>query len=168
MADMPARWPVSPATPDAAVNAFTLMKVIGRDIWIGVWAFVLSIVATTCWQTDNRPARTRGQIWRRFPKFVLGFLAASLIITVVARGYSYADYQKLVLPSLVTSAAVAAGVGLHVHVPQHRARPPGSGISRRSARGPSMPSRPGSWSTSTLGYVLSTQVFVDFWTRLGQ
>ena len=26
------------------------MKVIGRDIWIGVWAFVLSIVATTRWE----------------------------------------------------------------------------------------------------------------------
>ncbi len=28
---------------DAAVTAFTLMKVIGRDVWIGVWAFVLSL-----------------------------------------------------------------------------------------------------------------------------
>jgi uncharacterized membrane protein YadS len=29
---------------DAAVSAFTLMKVIGRDIWIGVWALVLSML----------------------------------------------------------------------------------------------------------------------------
>ena len=29
--------------PEAAVTAFTLMKVIGRDMWIGVWAFVLSL-----------------------------------------------------------------------------------------------------------------------------
>src|SRR5580658_8252522 len=54
---------------DAAVNAFTLMKVIGRDIWIGVWAFVLSIIATTFWQADNRSEAKAGQIWRRFPKF---------------------------------------------------------------------------------------------------
>ena len=32
---------------DDAVSAFTLMKVVGRDIWIGIWAFILSIVATT-------------------------------------------------------------------------------------------------------------------------
>src|ERR1700733_13856638 len=76
---------------DAAVNAFTLMKVIGRDIWIGVWAFVLSIVATTRWQSSDAQKADAGQIWRRFPKFVLGFLAASVIITLVSRGYSYAD-----------------------------------------------------------------------------
>ena len=35
---------------EAAVSAFTLMKVIGRDIWIGVWAFVLSLIATTRWE----------------------------------------------------------------------------------------------------------------------
>src|ERR1700761_5571364 len=37
-------------TPDAAITSFTLMKVIGRDVWIGIWAFVLSIVATTRWE----------------------------------------------------------------------------------------------------------------------
>jgi len=36
--------------PDAAVTAFTLMKVIGRDMWIGVWAFVLSLIATARWE----------------------------------------------------------------------------------------------------------------------
>jgi hypothetical protein len=30
---------------DAPIHSFTLMKVIGRDIWIGIWAFVLSIVS---------------------------------------------------------------------------------------------------------------------------
>ena len=38
---------------EAAVTAFTLMKVIGRDIWIGVWAFVLSIIATTRWESSG-------------------------------------------------------------------------------------------------------------------
>ena len=44
---------------DAAVNAFTLMKVIGRDVWIGVWAFVLSIVATTRWQSTGVQSASR-------------------------------------------------------------------------------------------------------------
>src|SRR5205807_4522239 len=38
-------------TPDQTIWAFTLMKVVGRDVWIGVWAFVLAIVATTRWET---------------------------------------------------------------------------------------------------------------------
>src|ERR1700675_3816537 len=53
--------------PDAAVNAFTLMKVIGRDVWIGVWAFVLSIVATTRWQSTGIQSKPNvAEIWRRF------------------------------------------------------------------------------------------------------
>src|SRR5579862_9691773 len=79
----------------AAVNAFTLMKVIGRDVWIGVWAFVLSIVATTRWESTGVRGRAgAGEIWRRFPKFVLGFLIASAIITIVSRGYDYVSYKK--------------------------------------------------------------------------
>ncbi len=67
---------------DAAIAAFTLMKVIGRDVWIGLWAFILSLVATTRWSTTGIKSRTGpGEIWRRFPKFVLGFLAASVILT---------------------------------------------------------------------------------------
>jgi len=37
-------------TSDQAVFAFTLMKVVGRDVWIGIWAFILAIVATTRWE----------------------------------------------------------------------------------------------------------------------
>jgi uncharacterized integral membrane protein (TIGR00698 family) len=89
-------------TPDQAVWAFTLMKVVGRDVWIGIWAFVLAIIATTRWErseTGNKP--NAAEIWWRFPKFVIGFLVASLLITVIASGYSLADYDKLVKPALV-------------------------------------------------------------------
>lgn len=89
-------------TSDAAVNAFTLMKVIGRDMWIGVWAFVLAIVATTRWERTGVEHRTgAAEIWRRFPKFVLGFILASVLVSLVSRGYAYADYKKSVLPGLV-------------------------------------------------------------------
>jgi hypothetical protein len=37
----------------------------------------------------------------RFPKFVIGFLIASAIVTVVSHGYSYADYKKALQPALV-------------------------------------------------------------------
>ncbi len=89
-------------SPDAALNSFTLMKVIGRDVWIGIWAFILSIVATTRWDdTGIKRKPDAGEIWRRFPKFVIGFLLASLIITVVTASISYADFKKATTPDLV-------------------------------------------------------------------
>jgi len=71
---------------DAPINAFTLMKVIGRDIWIGIWCLILAVVSVVFWEKGETSQRTvgAGVIWERFPKFVLGFLAASVIMSVVA------------------------------------------------------------------------------------
>lgn len=87
-------------TGEAAVLAFTLMKVVGRDAWIGIWAFALAIVATTRWEARGGKANA-AEIWRRFPKFVIGFLVASLIVTSVASGYALEDYNRLASPKLV-------------------------------------------------------------------
>jgi uncharacterized integral membrane protein (TIGR00698 family) len=89
-------------TGDQAIFAYTLIKVVGRDVWIGIWAFVLAIIATTRWdrgEAGNGPRAT--EIWWRFPKFVIGFLLASLLVTAVTSGYSLADYNKLAVPALV-------------------------------------------------------------------
>ncbi len=74
---------------DAPIQAFTLMKVIGRDIWIGIWALVLSVVSVVFWERRRAYKGPTGRlgvsvIWERFPKFVLGFLAASVFMSVVA------------------------------------------------------------------------------------
>jgi uncharacterized integral membrane protein (TIGR00698 family) len=100
--DLAGHVPGIAGTSDQAVFAFTLMKVVGRDVWIGIWAFVLAIIATTRWEatgTDQRPAAA--QIWSRFPKFVIGFLLASALITWATSGYSLGDYNKSVVPVLV-------------------------------------------------------------------
>jgi len=89
-------------TPEASVQAFTLMKVIGCDVWIGVWALVLSVIATTRWESNGVTSRADvGEIWRRFPKFVLGFLIASVIVSLAAKGLSYDAYKKTLTPELV-------------------------------------------------------------------
>jgi uncharacterized integral membrane protein (TIGR00698 family) len=89
-------------TQDQAVWAFTLMKVVGRDIWIGIWAFVLALVATTRWERTGIESKPElAQIWWRFPKFVIGFVMASLIVTAVTSGYSLGDFNKSVNPALV-------------------------------------------------------------------
>src|SRR5262245_28406196 len=89
-------------TTEQTLTTFTLMKVIGRDIWIGIWAFIFALIATLRWERETTGARpSAGEIWCRFPKFVLGFLIASALATLIAAGYSYSDYKKLVEPNLV-------------------------------------------------------------------
>jgi uncharacterized integral membrane protein (TIGR00698 family) len=153
---------------DTAVAAFTLMKVIGRDVWIGVWAFVLSLIATTRWERTGIQSRPdAGEIWRRFPKFVLGFLLASAVITLVSRGYDYTAYKKEVLPGLVgplqalrTWAFTFAFLSI--------------GLTTKFREFVSVGARPfyafsiGVAVNVALGFVLSTQVFNEFWNRLGQ
>jgi len=90
-----------PGKQDDAVWAFTLMKVVGRDIWIGIWAFVLALISTMKWERKNGQRPDAAEIWWRFPKFVIGFVIASLIITAISQGYSFADYGKIVKPELV-------------------------------------------------------------------
>jgi len=73
--------------PDDPINTFTLMKVIGRDIWIGIWCLILAVVSVMFWEKEKEGAKRTvgpGVIWERFPKFVLGFLAASIIMTMVS------------------------------------------------------------------------------------
>lgn len=87
---------------DDAVNAFTLMKVVGRDVWIGIWAFILAYVATTRWQAEGAAGKANAsEIWRRFPKFVLGFAIASLFVTAIASGYSREDFEAIVQTDFV-------------------------------------------------------------------
>jgi len=89
-------------TADQAVFAYTLIKVVGRDVWIGIWAFVLAIIATTRWErTEVGGKPDAGEIWRRFPKFVVGFLLASVIVTLVTRDYTLSAYNADVVPRLV-------------------------------------------------------------------
>ena len=152
--------------PEAAVAAFTLMKVIGRDVWIGVWAFVLSLVAATRWERSGVDGRVgAADIWRRFPKFVLGFLVASLLVTVFASGYDYGDYKKQVLPGLVAplqALRVWAFTFAFLAI----------GLTTRVRDFVSIGARPffaftlGVAVNVLLGFFLSTHVFADFWNRL--
>jgi uncharacterized membrane protein YadS len=151
-----------------AVAAFTLMKVIGRDVWIGVWAFVLSLVATHRWDRTGVQSRaTAGDIWRRFPKFVLGFLLASAILTLVSRGYTYGNYKKELVPALVAPLQILrtwAFTFAFLSI----------GLTTRLREFKSVGARPfyaftiGVCVNLALGFVLSTRVFGDFWSRFGQ
>jgi uncharacterized membrane protein YadS len=155
-------------TSDQAVLSFTLMKVVGRDVWIGIWAFVLAIVATTRWEKGELGRKAQaGQIWTRFPKFVIGFLLASLIVTIVTSGYSFADYNKVVGPGLVapikdlrTWAFIFCflSIGLTTRF---------RGLAAAGAK-PFYAFTAGVVVNVLLGFVLSAWVFASYWANLGQ
>jgi uncharacterized membrane protein YadS len=89
-------------TADQALASYTLIKVIGRDMWIGIWSFVLALISVTVWErTETNSKVQAGQIWWRFPKFVIGFLIASILTTLIVHGNTLVDYNKLVKPALI-------------------------------------------------------------------
>jgi uncharacterized integral membrane protein (TIGR00698 family) len=155
-------------TSDQALFAFTLMKVVGRDVWIGVWAFVLAIIATTRWEPAETGRKAQpAEIWWRFPKFVLGFLAASLIITLVARNYALGDFNKQVVPTLVAPikdlrawAFVFAflSIGLTTRVRDLAV----------AGRKPFIAFTSGVVVNVVLGFVLSAFVFAAYWENLSR
>jgi uncharacterized integral membrane protein (TIGR00698 family) len=75
-----------PAGDDRAVKTFTLMKVVGRDMFVGLWALLAAILSVTVWEKKSLAQAERvqyGEVWRRFPKFVIGFFVASIFTTLV-------------------------------------------------------------------------------------
>jgi uncharacterized integral membrane protein (TIGR00698 family) len=150
------------------VNAFTLMKVVGRDIWIGIWAFVLAVIATTRWDTEGGKTQAdASQIWWRFPKFVFGFAVASLLITLIASGYSMAEYDTIVMPELVSPIKALrtwAFIFCFLSI----------GLTTRFRELASAGSKP-FWAFTSgvavnvlLGFILSLLVFGEYWTSLGR
>lgn len=151
---------------DQALFAFTLMKVVGRDVWIGIWALILAIVATTRWEkTPGQGSTDAMQIWWRFPKFVIGFLIASLIVTAISANDSYADFTKTVTPELITPIKDLRtwafifcffSIGLTTRLREL------SGV----GRAPMAAFTAGVIVNVILGYILSTMIFESHWSNL--
>jgi uncharacterized integral membrane protein (TIGR00698 family) len=154
-------------TPDQAIWSYTLLKVVGRDIWIGIWAVILSIVAVTKWESDGIRTRVSAlDIWRRFPKFILGLFAASLLATLASRRLSsYADFETVVRPAFIaplTSLRVWVfnfsflSIGLTT---RWRGFAPASGAAFIAFA-------TGVVVNLVLGFVLSALVFQSYWANL--
>ncbi|MGD0105881.1 MAG: putative sulfate exporter family transporter [Rhodopila sp.] len=155
-------------TPEQGVWSYTLIKVVGRDVWIGVWALILSIIAVARWDVAETSGGVDvGQIWWRFPKFVVGFLIASLLITLAVRNVSFADYNAVVRPGLIlpiTTLRVWAftfsflSIGLTTRLREFA--PAGSK--------PFLAFTAGVIVNVVLGFILSVLVFGHYWASLAQ
>jgi hypothetical protein len=57
------------------------------DVFIGVWAFILAYIWTNHINPRAGAQKARlGEIWERFPKFILGFVATFLVTLAIALG----------------------------------------------------------------------------------
>ena len=70
------------------MGAATTVKVF-IDVFIGIWAFILAIVWCTVIECKPGERVRPGQIWDRFPKFVIGYLITFLVILYI--GINYPD-----------------------------------------------------------------------------
>ena len=152
---------------ESAVQAFTLMKVVGRDMFVGVWAFLVAILSVTVWERqsrDNAERIDRREIWRRFPKFILGFFVASLLTTAALTlldGTQATAYSKEVLGTLKSLRGwfftlTFLAIGLTTRFRELTA----VGIK------PFLAFAVGVAINVPVGYFLSVHVFADFWNAL--
>ena len=56
------------------------------DIFIGVWAFVLAYVWTTRIEKREGDRARIGEIWERFPKFIIGYVLTFAVILLLSLG----------------------------------------------------------------------------------
>ncbi|HYX67311.1 MAG TPA: putative sulfate exporter family transporter [Burkholderiales bacterium] len=151
---------------DAAIKAFTLMKVIGRDIWIGIWSVVWAAIATIAWEKKEtgRAPDTR-EIWWRFPKFVIGFFVASLLMTAFTGSFDVTALNKSVRPDLLAPLAALRtwafifcflAIGLTTRFRELHA------VGWKTFWAFTI----GVGVNVVLGYILSVVVFGDYWSKI--
>jgi len=66
------------------------------DIFIGIWAFILAYIWTN--HIEVRPAGDKakiGEIWERFPKFIIGYVLTFVVVLLFAFGAEPATAAKI-------------------------------------------------------------------------
>ncbi|MBF0194712.1 MAG: putative sulfate exporter family transporter [Magnetococcales bacterium] len=151
---------------ESAIKSFTLMKVIGRDLWIGIWSLVWAFIATTMWDSPAPGAKLdKGEIWRRFPKFIIGFFVASLLVTLVTSTSTPEEFETMVKPNLLAPLGAFRGwafifcflsIGLTTRFRELKS------VTIQSFSAFSI----GVVINVIAGYLLSVHVFGDYWSSM--
>ncbi len=82
----------------SVLSAAVVTKVM-IDIWIGVISFILASIWAYKFKKDPNVKPSPKVLWYKFPKFVLGYLATSVILSlIVLTFHSTADGAKAVAP----------------------------------------------------------------------
>ncbi|MGO9620189.1 MAG: YeiH family protein [Desulfobaccales bacterium] len=153
---------------NAAMQGFTLMKVIGRDMWIGIWSFFFAMIACLKWEKEECGVRPSAmEIWWRFPKFVIGFFLATLLMSSITAGYSTAVFNSTVKPNLIAPlVSLRSWVFIFCFL--------SIGLTTRFKELKAAGWKPFCAFTSgvvvnvILGFILSVFVFGSYWSALGK
>ncbi len=72
--------------PEGIITASAVMTKIWIDVFIGVWAFVLAVLWV--YKIEKRPGEKVpvSEVWHRFPKFVIGYFVAWLLLLALFFG----------------------------------------------------------------------------------
>jgi uncharacterized membrane protein YadS len=65
------------------------------DIFIGIWAFILAWIWTTRIEVRAGDRARAGEIWQRFPKFILGYLLTFAVVLLLGIGAEPQFFAKL-------------------------------------------------------------------------
>ena len=94
---------------DMALTVAATIKMI-QNVLIGAIAFGVAVYWTTRKDADpvsgKVPQVGIGEIWRRFPKFVLGFIGASILFSLL---YGSSDYGAMVSEGTISVTSVLRG-----------------------------------------------------------
>jgi uncharacterized membrane protein YadS len=151
---------------EGAIKAFTLMKVIGRDLWIGIWSLVFALISTMVWERKEVGAKPdAGEVWRRFPKFVIGFFIASAFLSMFTAGATAEEMNKSIKPLLIAPvASLRAWAFIFCFL--------SIGLTTRFRDLKSVGWKPfaaftiGVGVNVVLGFILSVHVFGEYWGKL--
>jgi len=69
------------------VMATTTTVKVFIDVFIAIWAFILACIWSTKIQRTECGGVRAGQIWERFPKFILGYMLTFVIVIVAATAF---------------------------------------------------------------------------------
>jgi uncharacterized integral membrane protein (TIGR00698 family) len=150
---------------DDALTSFTLMKVVGRDMFIGVWSFVLAFISITLWEKrKDGPKAGAKQIVSRFPKFVIGFFIASILLTMIIASVSSAKQNVINSDVIAPVKSIRTWAFTFTFLT--------IGLTTRFRELTKVGWKPvvafgaGAVVNVILGYVLSVVLFGDFWSDL--
>jgi uncharacterized membrane protein YadS len=76
------------------LGATTMVKVF-IDIFIGIWAFILAWVWTNYIEVRPGDKAKVGEIWERFPKFIIGYVLTFVVVLLLAAGATPAATAKI-------------------------------------------------------------------------
>ena len=84
--------------PGWLLSTATTVKIF-IDIFIGVWAFILAVIWTTKIEPVPGEKVGAGEIWERFPKFIIGYALTFLLMLAAC----------LLFPGVIQKAKLATG-----------------------------------------------------------